>query len=166
MRSLNSPLDPVSIPRLVAAMCAAVASYLTLPATAAEPPVNGAQEVAEVENIEVETADTASAGMRVAVDPETGRVRTVTAAEAKVLAAASPASPKRSAANAPITFVDPSGAIGMVLDSSYMVYSVATVGEDGKIRMECVTGEDHAHDAVHGHTHAEKNAEGTNDETK
>jgi hypothetical protein len=154
-------LDQASSPRLAVALCAAVASCLTLPATATEPPVIAAQEVAAVD-----AADTSNAGMRAAVDPATGRVRPVTAEEAKALNALAAASAKRSAARAPRSFTTPSGAIGMELDSSHLVYSVATVGEDGKIQMECVTGEDLAHDAVHGHTHAGKIAGGTNDETK
>jgi len=159
MRFRISPLDQASGPRRAATLGAAVVACLALPAMAGEPPASAAQAPAA-------TTETPSAGMRVAVDPATGQIRPMTADEAKALDALSMASARRAAAAAPRTFKTASGATGVALDDSHMVYSVATVGADGKIELECVTGAEHAHDAAHGHTQSDKNARGMSDETK
>ena len=38
----------------------------------------------------------------------------------------------------------PSGAVGMVTGDDQMTYSIATIGPDGKLKMECITGEKNA----------------------
>jgi hypothetical protein len=83
--------------------------------------------------------------------------RPLTATEAAELDALAVSSRATARAPAVRTFVARGGAIGAELDSSYMVYSVATVGADGKARMECITGADHADAAVHDHAHADGN---------
>lgn len=164
MRFCISPFDRARGPTRAAALCAAVAACLALPAIAGEPPVTGTQEATEASKA-AET-DTSNAGMRVAVDPATGRARPMTANEAKALDALAKANEKRAAARAPRTFKTPSGAVGVELDPSHMVYSVATVGADGKVEMECVTGEEHANDAAHDQTHTDKNSRGASHEVK
>jgi hypothetical protein len=161
MRFCISPFDRPRGPTRAAALCAAVATCLALPAIAGEPPVTGAQKATKA----AET-DTSNAGMRVAVDPATGRMRPMTANEAKALDALDKANAKRPAAGAPRAFTTASGAIGMELDPSHMVYSVATVGADGKVQMECVTGEEHAHDAAHDQKHTDTNFRETSNEVK
>ncbi len=111
------------------------------------------------------TAPTAS-GQRVAVDPATGRMRAPTAEEAAELdrqdrAARARQRLQKSAAQATTqqlagaesvaedgTFTTPSGAKGMVLDDSQMVYSVVRRGTDGSLTMECVEGVDAANKLV------------------
>jgi hypothetical protein len=98
-----------------------------------------------------------SIGMRVAIDAATGMPRALTAKEAAELDALAAKSRGTARASAVRIFAARGGAIGAELDPSYMVYSVATVGADGKPRMDCVTGEEHAAAAVHDHAHADGN---------
>jgi len=161
MRFRISPFDHARGPTRAAALCAALAAGLASPAMADEQPVNGAPQAAEAA-----ATDTSTAGMRVAVDPATGHVRPMTADEAKALDALASVKARRAAAAAPRPFKAASGATGVALDESHMVYSVATVGADGKIDMQCVTGGEHAHDAAHGHVQSDKNAGGMSDESK
>ena len=134
-----------------ASLCAAFAACAAMPALAGEPPASEpVQAAAEADVVP-------GAGMRVAIDAATGLPRPLTAKEAAELDAL--AAQSRAAVPAPAmqSFKARGGAVGMKLDPSHMVYSVATVGADGKVRMECVTGEDHAHDAVHDHENAHGN---------
>jgi hypothetical protein len=131
--------------------CAALAACVALPALAGEPPASKPVQAS------AETEVTPSAGMRIAIDAATGLPRALTAKEAAELDAL--AAKSRATARAPAvrTFTARGGAIGANLDESHMVYSVATVDADGKLRMECVTGADHADAAVHDHEHADGN---------
>jgi hypothetical protein len=76
------------------------------------------------------------------IDPATGQLRP---AEQEEMQAAPPQAPPallRSTTLAePQTFRHPSGAIGVILGPEHMVFSVATIGKDGKIEYECVQGE-------------------------
>jgi hypothetical protein len=134
-----------------ASLCAAFAACAALPAFAGEPPASEPVQA----SAEAEVAP--NVGMRIAIDAATGMPRPLTAKEAAELDAL--AAKSRAVARAPAVrvFTARGGAVGAELDSSYMVYSVATVGADGKPRMECVTGEDHADAAVHDHAHADGN---------
>jgi hypothetical protein len=132
-----------------ASLCAAFAACVALPALAGEPPASEPVQAAA----EAEVAP--NVGMRVAIDAATGRPRALTAKEAAELDALTAKSRATARAPAVRTFTARGGAIGADLDPSYMVYSVATVGADGKPRMECVTGADHADAAVHDHAHAD-----------
>ena len=134
-----------------ASLCAALAACAAMPALAGEPPVGEPEQAAAATDV------VPGAGMRVAVDPVTGVPRPITAKEAAELDALSAKS--RAALRAPAmqSFKAKGGAVGVKLDESHMVYSVATVGADGKVRMECVTGAEHAHDAVHDHAHPDSN---------
>ena len=95
------------------------------------------------------------AGMTVFIDEETGEFRAPSAAEAAELAAAmqSMLTPgARSAAAATPTeqtFAD--GTVGVDLGLSQLMFSVATIGADGKIARECAHGPDTA--AAHLHNH-------------
>jgi len=42
----------------------------------------------------------------------------------------------------------PRGAVGMVMSEDQMVYSVATIGPDGKVQVECITGKKNAEEKV------------------
>ena len=134
-----------------ASLCAALAACAAMPAVAGEPPAS------EPVKASAEADVVPAAGMRVAIDPVTGMPRPLTAKEAAELDAL--AAKSRAAVPAPAmqSFKARGGAVGVKLDESHMVYSVATVGADGKVRMECVTGAEHAHDAVHDHAHPDSN---------
>jgi len=73
-------------------------------------------------------------GMVVAKDPD-GALRAPTAAEALALQG-----PQRDSA-APVQIVTANGVMVVLDPASSNVYSVMTKGPDGKLRMECVTGE-------------------------
>jgi hypothetical protein len=134
-----------------ASLCAALAACAAMPALAGEPPAS------EPVQASAEADVVPGAGMRVAVDPTTGMPRPLTAEEARVLDAMAARSRRAVPTPALQSFKAKGGAVGVKLDPSYMVYSVATVGEDGKVRMDCVTGAEHADDAVHDHAQTDSN---------
>jgi len=94
-----------------------------------------------------------SDNMRAFIDPETGALRAPTAAD---FAQAAPAAAKsksagpaaRSAATqssesaGPVSIQHADGSTSVALDESFMSYSVARVGADGKVTEDCVTGKD------------------------
>jgi hypothetical protein len=98
-------------------------------------------------------------GMVVARDPETGALRTPTAAEMKELAARRPAT---LAPPAPAVMVKRADGTRTVrLGEKGLVYSVATRDASGKLAQQCVTGEQaasailsqpaHSHNEEHRH---------------
>lgn len=88
----------------------------------------------------------AAPGMVIVKDSVTGKLRAPTASEAAALAAA--AKPATSARQGARTVKGPGGADGLVLDDSTNVYSVATKGPDGKVKIGEVTGPEAAKKAV------------------
>ncbi len=134
-----------------ASICATLAACTALPALAGEPPASEPVQA----SAEAEVAP--GVGMRVAIDAATGMPRALTAKEAAELDALTATSRASTRATTVRTFKARGGAVGAKLDSSHMVYSVATVGADGKLSMECVTGAENAHDAVHEHAHPDGN---------
>jgi hypothetical protein len=134
-----------------ASLCAALAACAAMPAVAGEPPAS------EPVKASAEADAVPAAGMRVAIDAATGMPRPLTAKEAAELDALAAQSRKAAPTPATQSFKARGGAVGARLDPSHMIYSVATVGADGKVRMECVTGAEHAHDAVHDHSNTDKN---------
>ena len=86
-------------------------------------------------------------GMVVVVDPATGQIREATAAEIGAAGASSPSpSSAQTSVNqivpiAPVGQPGPGGSVILTLDGSSDTYSVMTKGPDGKLSMECVTGE-------------------------
>lgn len=98
----------------------------------------------------------AKAGMRVAKDPVTGELRALTAAEAAELdaaeataKAAQKAGKKRAATAVTQQEVQyPDGTVGMALDESSHMYSVAVRRADGSVEYQCVHGKP-AVDAIH-----------------
>ena len=86
-------------------------------------------------------------GMRVFIDPATGKIREPEPEELRQLAPAAPAAALR--ADSPGAILrGPGNAIGMKIGDSQMVYSVATKNTDGTISFECVTGADNAGKAL------------------
>lgn len=143
-------------------LAATLAAGLALPALAADPPKPPAAPLAS-------EAPSAETGSRVAIDPATGALRPVTAEEAKKLdemaraakRTRTPAPPARSAtadeeaSQEPavgVPFTAPDGTVGVKLGEEHAVYSVASVGADGKVTMHCVTGKANAEKEV-GHEH-------------
>lgn len=87
----------------------------------------------------------APAHLVVAKDPVTGKLRQPTAEEAAEL---SRKQPTQTQTTPPKTVRGPSGSVGLVLDESSAVYSVATKGPDNKISTKEVTGKAAATKAV------------------
>ena len=155
MGSRSSLVDQTCGPRRVAALCAAMAACVALPAMAGDPPASRNQPAFDA--AAGAAADASNPGMMVAIDAATGKVRPVTAAEAKTLndltrskaAAKAPAGgAKRTkssttvvAAAAPnMELRSASGAIGRRVGEENMVYSVVRRNADGTTSLECVTG--------------------------
>lgn len=157
MGSRSSLVDQTCGPRRVAALCAAIAACVALPAMAGDPPASRNQPAPDA--TPGAAADASNPGMMVAIDAATGKIRPVTAAEAKTLndmtrarskaAAKSPAGgAKRTkgsttvvAAAAPnMELRSASGAIGRRVGEENMVYSVVRRNADGTTSLECVTG--------------------------
>ena len=106
-------------------------------------------------------------GAMVFIDPATGRIVQPTAAEIGRLAPSPQAGPK---AKAPVIMIEgPGGAVGIVLTPESFSYSVATRTADGKIAMDCVTGDQAAGRIVAGESRdlkAAPKAKGPPDEKK
>ncbi|GGC68600.1 hypothetical protein GCM10011396_14550 [Undibacterium terreum] len=91
-------------------------------------------------------------GMRVAKDPVTGKLRAPTAEEDEALnnqikadeASKAGRQSTQARAKRAVAVVRADGSRTMVLDESFMTYSVATRKADGSIEMECVTGSEAA----------------------
>lgn len=108
-----------------------------------------------------------AAGAMVFIDPATGKIVQPTEAQMRRLAPSPQAGPR---AKAPvITIQGPEGAVGMVLTPESFSYSIATRAADGKIAMDCVTG-DQAADRMaageSGNSKATPKAKGPLDEKK
>jgi hypothetical protein len=75
------------------------------------------------------------------VDPATGNIRQPNASEiGKIVApATTTAAPKAHAE--PALIEGPNGAVGVKLSEDFLTYMVVTTGPDGKLALDCVTGE-------------------------
>jgi hypothetical protein len=108
-----------------------------------------------------------AAGVMVFIDPATGKMVQPTEAEIGRRARSPQEGPK---AKAPVvTIQGPGGAVGIVLTPESFSYSVATRTPDGKIALDCVTGDQAAQRIVAGEsgkTKATPQAKVPLDETK
>ena len=103
----------------------------------------------------VPMAHAADPGMTVTKDPQTGQLRAPTAEEMEALKAkeASTSSARQSLRAAPLTErYHANGAVSVMLDESFMSYSVVTRNADGSLREDCVVGADAANAIVSGKT--------------
>ena len=109
-----------------------------------------------------------AAGVMVFIDPATGRIVKPTEAQMGRLAP----SPERAGpkAKAPVvTIQGPGGAVGMMLGPESLSYSIATRTADGKIALDCVTGDQAAERIVAGESGSTKEtpkSKGPSDEKK
>lgn len=89
-------------------------------------------------------------GMTVTRDPATGKFRPPTPDEMRALRAAAPPNAALSASRpaAAPKLTHPSGARGVRVGESNMVYEVVTRGADGKLSSQCVQGEAAAKQAL------------------
>jgi hypothetical protein len=89
-------------------------------------------------------------GMVVVRDPQTGKMRAPTPDEMKALRAATPPSASLAARPAaqPGVMTRPSGARGVHVGESHLVYEVVTRGADGKLSSQCIQGEAAAQEAL------------------
>ena len=87
-----------------------------------------------------------ASGSIVFVDPVTRKVRKPSASEIGAQRSQSQAARAARPATAPVLIHGPGGAVGILLDDSDMSFTVATRKADGKIAVDCVTGDaaDHA----------------------
>lgn len=108
-------------------------ALVAVAATAAEPEPPAA---AATQEEAVNTAPATTNGLLVAVDPVTGKLRAPTAAEAKALAATLGLTLKN-AGQEPVEVVWPDGTVTVDLDESFLSFSVASIGSDGNVAMEC-----------------------------
>jgi hypothetical protein len=131
---------------LVVAAAISTSSALAQTASqAAETKKNGETEKKEPSKA-VGAPASAAGGLVVFIDPVTGKIRQPDAAEIGRLV--SPEGVKLEPKKPLVTKQGPGGAVGVVLDSSYESYMVVTRQPDGRLAMECVTGEKAAQDAV------------------
>jgi hypothetical protein len=95
------------------------------------------------------TAGANAAGVMVFIDPASGRI--VQPTELQMVKLAPSPERARPKAKAPVvTIQGPGGAVGMVLGPESLSYSIATRTADGKIALDCVTGEQAADRIVAG----------------
>jgi len=87
-------------------------------------------------------------GSMVFVDPTTRQVRKPGASEIGARRAQSQAAVAARPTTAPVVIHGPGGAVGVLLDDRHASFMVATRKADGKIALECVTGQDAADHAV------------------
>jgi hypothetical protein len=77
-------------------------------------------------------------GIVVFIDPATGQIRQPDPSEIGALVTPTNPAPK---APEPALIQGPGGAVGAILGSDAMTYMVVTTTPDGKLDMDCVTGE-------------------------
>lgn len=88
----------------------------------------------------------AASGLRVFIDPATGKIREPEQEELQALSNLEAAPTRLSSVS---QFVLSNGAVGAQVDPSLWSYSVATTGPNGKVSMECVNGLQNAEAKVH-----------------
>lgn len=101
----------------------------------------GTSLAAEPQQAQNTESASAESGMKVGIDPKTGKLRRLTAAESAQLDAITAKNQKAAVAKAkgkaakagPITFVAANGMRVTELDDSYMTEIQATIGADGKV---------------------------------
>lgn len=91
---------------------------------------------------EKQAAQPATGGFRAFIDPATGKLRDPEPAEAAALG--NQVSLSTLSAPLPSPVYLRGGGVGVRLRESQMVYSVARIGRDGKLVMDCVTGREQA----------------------
>jgi hypothetical protein len=138
-------------------------------ALAAPPAVTHEGGLLKLKNVRIEAASPAQAleasrtnpvagqaGLRAFIDPVTGQLREQGSEEMIDQAKAAPAP-----VAAKSTFTTSFGAVGVMLDESYMSNAVVTKDASGKARLQCVTGAEAAQSQVlkgqagkaHNHDH-------------
>ncbi|HVN76263.1 MAG TPA: hypothetical protein VMT19_08110 [Thermoanaerobaculaceae bacterium] len=131
--------------RIVFVVAAALALVAAGAVAQTSPPASGAPPVAAAVPQGGEAA-TLGAGLVVFIDPATGKFRGPEPGEMEALVGTRALRPLEVR---PLEVkVGPGGAVGMVLDSSFETFMVVTRQPDGKLTMQCVTGEANATAAV------------------
>lgn len=97
-------------------------------------------------------ASSATQGLTVVRDAESGELRAPTSAERQALHAATPSSAARPSQPTVVTGSD--GRLNAQLGESRLVYSVVTRGPDGKLDQTCVHGVDAAERTMNGNVSA------------
>ena len=126
------------------ALTSEAGNELSQPAVSNTEPANG-PAVSEQQPV--------SGGLRVFIDPKTGEIREPTPEEEQALTPQA-APPRRGPLGlvpeaAPLQEISgPGGAVGVVLDESFMVNTIVRKNPDGSLSFECITGDKNAAGAV------------------
>ncbi len=97
----------------------------------------GGEDTSKTPKVQPAKSDKGAGGLRVFMDPATGKVREAEKVDFERMA---PRPAALRSAPAVSQTVELNGMVGMRLDDSQMSYSVATKNPDGTISMECVQG--------------------------
>jgi hypothetical protein len=89
-----------------------------------------------------------ASGMTIFIDPVTKQIRQPDSGEANALVNQS--GPSVAATAEPQTLTGPGNAVGIVMESSSQVFMVVSKSADGKLKSDCVTGEQTAKALVEG----------------
>jgi hypothetical protein len=97
------------------------------------------------------------------IDPATGKIRKPDASEIGGLVSSSPTvGPK--APDTPLTLLQgPGGAVGAKVPDEALSYAIATIGPDGKLTTDCVTGDQAAAARMQAKTPAPKDSRNAKD---
>ena len=118
---------------------AAFTAFGTLPLGAEEAPTTGSPPASTAPDQEEVRVELPLAGMTVAIDPATGRLRPPTAAEARELAAQlSQKLGRTGPPPAPVLHRD--GMVSLVVGTDYLDFMVATLDPTGDVTTACVHG--------------------------
>jgi hypothetical protein len=102
----------------------------------------------------VEPATGPTAGLRAFLDPATGMLtENPTEAHLKDLEPVATRGQRSAKAGAGVTTVRRGNAVGVQLDDSFMLHSVARRDADGDVDLACVTGDSKMHDFLTGRGH-------------
>lgn len=141
-------------PWLAVASLALLAPASALAAQPSATPVNGLMQFEHVRVVNAPiaamTTQEPQAGMRAFIDADTGKLRGPTSEEMQAAAAEPAATQSRRLRAAPLssTMTPEGGGVGMMLDESFMQYSVVVRQADGSFGEVCVTGADKADEVV------------------
>ncbi len=112
-----------------------------------DPAKEQTQPAKEQKKTEAKPAPT-SGGAVVFIDPVTHQIRQPDPSEIGALTQPPANTVTSSQAAAPVMIYGPGAAVGVKLDDSTMSYMVVTKKDDGKLDMDCVTGDKAAADAL------------------
>jgi len=109
-----------------------------------------AQAQSDQKTVAVDKAPDAASGLVIAIDPATGKIRQPEPAEINALQQAPSTKKKGAEAAPPQQFALPGGGFGLMVDRSFDCAAVVSKTTEGKVKGDCVVGEDNATAIVNG----------------